>query len=331
MPVILPPVLGRPYVQIDASGASTVLGIDPAKIIALFKAHGAILFRGFGTDVDQFRQFAKQFCPTSVFNESPGRSPIDDINNIYSVDGGTNAFSLHPELAREPWKPDAAFFACFSPPSQGGETTICDGVEVVRQMPDEVRKGLEGRRLFYVKPCWPELLEFWLGAPEPSDTQLSSVPQSCPYEFRRIQGHIVRIFSRPALHRPMFIDELAFGNFLLFARFNNGRRNFPVLDDGQPVSENWLQVIKATGDRLSCAINWQTGDVLMLDNSRFMHGRNAILDSSERRIATYFGYLSFAPANPDEPPDPIWRREDFRPPAPPGFGLAATSGIRATS
>jgi hypothetical protein len=50
-----------------------------------------------------------------------------------------------------------------------------------------------------------------------------------------------------------------------------------------------------------------------------MHGRNAILETSERRIATYFGYLRFAPVNPEEPPDPIWRREDFRPPVPPGF------------
>ena len=319
MPVIHPPAPGRPYVQIDTQRPSTLIDIDPAQVTALIKAHGAILVRGTGADVDQFRQFARHFCPTSVFNESPGRSPIDDANNIHSVDAGTKAFSLHPELAREPWKPDAAFFACFSPPSAGGETTICDGVEIVRQMPDAVRRGLEGRRLFYVKPVWPELLEFWLGTREPSEAQLASPPPSCPYAFRRLGGQIARIFSRPALHKPLFTDDLAFGNFLLFARFNNGNSAFPVLDDGQPVPESWLQAIKATGDRLSCAIDWQAGDVLMLDNSRFMHGRNAIIDSAERQIATYFGYFGFTPVNPEEPPDPIWRREDFRPPVPPQF------------
>ena len=319
MPLIRLPEPGRPHVLIEATGEAGVDEVDPDAIIALFKAHGALLLRGFGADVDQFRTFATQFCATSVFNESPGRSPIDDAANIHSVDGGTNAFSLHPELAREPWKPDAAFFACFSPPSVGGETTICDGVALVRAMPEAVRRGLTGRRLFYVKTTWPELLDYWLGTREPSDAQLAAPPPGCPYEFRRIGGQIGRIFSRPALHKPMFTDDMAFGNFLLFARFNNGRSDFPVLDNGQPVPEDWLQAIKATGDSLSCAINWQAGDVLMLDNSRFMHGRNAILNTAERRIATYFGYLRFAPVNPEEPPDPIWRREDFRPPVPPGF------------
>ena len=128
---------------------------------------------------------------------------------------------------------------------------------------------------------------------------------------------ILRVFSRPALHKPMFIDAPAFGNFLLFARFNNGRPDHPVLDDGHPVPEAWLQAIKETGDRLSFAIGWRPGDVLMLDNTRFMHGRTAIIDPGERLIASYFGYLGFAIPDPEEPADPIWRREDFQPPLPP--------------
>ena len=131
------------------------------------------------------------------------------------------------------------------------------------------------------------------------------------------EGEIVRSFSRPALHRPMFIDAPAFGNFLLFARFNHGRSDHPVLDDGSLVPEAWLQDIKATSDRLSVAIGWQPGDLLMLDNTRFMHGRTAILDPGERVIQTYFGYLRFAIPDPEEPVDAIWRRENFVPPAPP--------------
>jgi hypothetical protein len=115
----------------------------------------------------------------------------------------------------------------------------------------------------------------------------------------------------------MFIDAPAFGNFLLFARFNNNRPNFPLLDDGKPVPEAWLQAIKATGDRLAVEVAWQPGDVLMLDNSRFMHGRTPIVDVSERLIATFFGYLNFAEPDPEEPADALWRRSDFRPPLPP--------------
>lgn len=312
------PAPGRPQVVIEAAGEGSILDLPVAAIVDLYKKHGALLLRGFGVEVDAFQRFARQFCTTSVVNESPGREPIDAEHNVHTVDGGTGAFNLHPELSREPWKPDAAFFACLSPPSRGGQTTICDGVELVRALPDAVRRGLEGRRLLYVKPTWPSLLRYWLGTETPTDRELLNPPTNCPYRFGRYpNGEVVRYFSRPALHKPMFIDAPAFGNFLLFARFNNGRPDHPVLDDGALVPEDWLQAIKAVGDRLAVPIGWQQGDVLMLDNTRFMHGRTAILDAAERRIATFFGYLGFAVHDPEEPADPIWRRENFAPPLPP--------------
>ncbi len=319
MPTVSLPEPGRPHVLIEPEGAQDILAIDPQQVIALYKAHGALLMRGFGSDVERFGRFARQFCATSVINESPGRRALDRGHNVHTVDGGTGAFSFHPELSREPWKPDAAFFACMAAPQRGGATTICDGVALVRALPEAVRRGLEGRRLVYIKPTWPGLLEFWLGTAQPSDKQLLAPPQNCPYLFRRMDGEIVRIFTRPALHRPMFTAEPAFGNFLLFARFNNRRPDFPLLDDLRPVPEPWLQAIQATAQTVGVAIAWRPGDVLMLDNTRFMHGRTAITDPGERMIATFFGYVNFAVPDPEEPPQPLWRQHDFTPPLPPDW------------
>jgi alpha-ketoglutarate-dependent taurine dioxygenase len=320
MPKIHLPEANRSQVVIEPDGEHTVLDIDPALIIDLYKAHGALLLRGFGADVAQFRAFARRFCATAVINESPGRRAIDADATIFSVDGGTGAFALHPELSREPWKPDAAFFACLSPPSRGGATTICDGVALARALPVDLRRALAPRRLLYIMATWPELLDFWLGDPDPSDAMLAApVPSTCPYSFRRIDGQVVRFFTRPVLHKPMFSAEPAFGNFLLFARFTRMRFDFPLLDDGQPVPEAWLQAIKAVGDALTVAVAWQAGDLLMLDNTRFMHGRTPIVDASERLIATFFGYVGFALPNAEEPVDPPWRHADFAPPLPPGF------------
>ena len=279
MPHIHLPVTGRPQVVIEAAEERVIADLDPVAIIDLYKSHGAILFRGFGVDVEHFGRFVLQFCTTSVTNESAGRRAIDADANIHTVDGGVGEFSLHPELSREPWKPDVAFFGCLSAPSCGGRTTICDGVALAREMSEPVRRALADRRLLYVGPTWPSLLEYWLGTVTPTDRQLAVPPEGCPYQFHRYsESGIVRSFSRPALHQPMFIGAPAFGNFLLFARFNHGRPDHPVLDDGSLVPEAWLQDIKATGDRLSVAISWQRGDLLMLDNTRFMHGRTAILD-----------------------------------------------------
>lgn len=308
------PEPGRPYVLVEPAGERRIADAEVSLITDLYKTHGALLLRGFGTDVPQFRDFARGFCPTYVVNESPGRIPIEPENNIHTVDSGVGPFALHSELSREPWRPDAAFFACFTAPARGGATTVCDGVELVRALPEEVRQGLTGRRLLHLKPTWPELLEFWLGSRDPSDQMLANPPSWCPYQFRRIEDSIVCSFSRPALQRPMFIDAPAFANILLFARFTINRRDYPLLDNGEPVPEPWLRAIKRAGDALSAEVKWQSGDVLMLDNTRFMHGRTAIQDANERFIATFFGYLSFAVPDPEEPQNALWRKSDFCPP-----------------
>lgn len=317
MPNIRLPEAGRPYVVLEPSGEKHILDVDRALLIDLYKDHGALLLRAFGADVPQFTSFTQGFCPTHVVNESLGRRPIEPEHNIHTVDPGVRPFPLHSELSREPWRPDVAFFACLSAPKDGSATTVCDGVELARAIPEDVRQALTGRRLLHIMPTWPELLEFWLGASNPGDEALDHPPSWCPYQFRRLDSEIVRYFSRPALHRPMFSDQLAFANFLLFARFKQNRRDFPLLDDGEPVPEPWLQAIKATADALTAPLVWQTGDVLMLDNTRFMHGRTAIRNVGERLIATFFGYLGFAIPDPEEPPNALWRRGNFRPPVPP--------------
>ena len=318
MPQIDHPAPGRPYAVITPTGSEALDAIDPEHIEAAYKAHGALLLRGFGADLDTFRRFARSLCPTAVINESPGRAVLDAANAIQGVDGGTNAFALHPELAREPWKPDAALFGCLAPPGIGGETTLCDGIALAAALPEAVRAGLEGRRLVYIMGVWPELLRFWFDTETPSDALLANPPRPLPYRFWRMpDGRIAREFSRPALHRPMFAEGPAFGNFLLFARFNNGRGNFPLLDDLTPVPEDWLQAMHAAGEALTAKVQWQAGDVLVLDNTRFLHGRRAIADAAARRIATFFGYVRFAEPDAEEMADAPWRRADFRPPLPP--------------
>lgn len=301
--------------MVEARDRAPLSSLDRGEIEPLFREYGALLFRGFFTDLGEFRQFAQNFCPVSVFNDSRNRALLGEQQDVQSVNLGTRPFPLHPELSREPWKPDCAFFYCLKPPRHGGATTICDGVAIVRELPSAIRDAMSGRRLKYVQLAAPAVLDFWLGTTEPSAADLANPPPGCPYSFERVGDQIARIFTRPLLHKPMFTDELAFGNFLLFARYLRGVRNFPLLDDGSIVPDEWVEAVRRVSDRLTVAMDWRAGDLLMLDNSRFMHGRTEVGANDERLIATYFGYLPFAPANSEEPKDPAWRKPGFHPPA----------------
>jgi Taurine catabolism dioxygenase TauD, TfdA family len=275
----------------------------------------AVLVRGFPPGISAFNDFASRFCATSVFNESPDRLLLDDKNNIQSVNLGDDPFPLHPELSRVPWKPDICFFHCITAPEEGGETTFCDGVEIARRLPAEVRSVLEKRSLLYMQHAGPPVLDFWLGTATPSDALLAHPPAQCPYRFRRIGNNVVRFFARPSLHKPLFSDERAFGNFILFARDYLNIDRIPLFEDGSRIPDWIVDAVREAASSITYAVRWRPGDILILDNSRFMHGRRAITDQGDRLIATYFGYLKGVTQGPDEIPNPPWRHANFRPPS----------------
>lgn len=302
-----------PLLVVHGSGG-TPMDVPAETIEALFKRHGALLLRGFDLDVGTFRQFAEQICETSVFNESPNRAVLDAESRIQSVDLGTEAFPLHPELSREPWRPDICLFACFEASRHGGQTTVCDGIELVKQLPPELVAAMMPRSIFYFQLASPDALEFWLGTASPTSAQLQHPPKDCPYFFIEDGGRVIRGFGRPLLQKPFFSDEPAFANFLLFARDYRKVDNFPVLEDGSSVPDAWMASVREASARITYDVSWQVGDLLILDNSRFMHGRRAITDPDHRKIASYFGYASFTPRLAFEPADPPWRRENFKAP-----------------
>jgi alpha-ketoglutarate-dependent taurine dioxygenase len=309
MAIISDPISGTPYALImPEKPGESMLSIDESTVKDKYKQHGAILFRGFDFDIDIFGSLTKKFCASAAFNRSEDREVLNEKSRIQTVNLGVKEFPLHPELSREPWKPDVCFFASLKDRAEGGETVICDGVEIVRRMSPEIHQALESRRLLYQQPMRRDEMQLWLNTDDPSDEELQNPPAHCPFSFNVSSNKaIIRQFSRPALHTPMFTDELAFGNFLFFAWFGLGVRNFPTFEDGSTVPVSLLEQIKAIADEITCPIAWQRNDLVMIDNTRFMHGRRKVVHPESRLIATYFGYLNFAIPGEEEPRNAIWR------------------------
>lgn len=300
------------YVTVTPENAGeSLLSLDQDMIKNHYKEYGAILFRGFNFDVDTFKSFTSYFCGSTVSNESPGRKTIDPDSNIQTVNTGSQAFSLHAELARVPWKPDICFFGCIVPPSNGGETTLCDGIEIVNHMPENMVNILRYKRILYQKISPESSINYWYGATNPSDEELKNPPRTCPYMLRRnVNGDVILNYITTFFHKPIFSEKAAFGNFLLFSRYMFEDRTFPTFVDGDIIDDEIAETIKDVSDKLTVAINWQKNDLVMVDNSRMMHGRNTINDANERVILTSFGYINFGEQSLNEPIDSPWRAAD---------------------
>ena len=281
--------------------------LNNEEIKDIYKVHGALLFRGFELNSDELAAIARRFCTHSVLNRSPGRATIAQASGIQYVDPGLRPFPLHPEMSLLPWKPDICWFGCLNPPTMGGETTICDGIEIVDLLPPDIFNAYASRHLMYVTKAEKSSLRFWLGTEEPSDEELATPPKDCPFSYARPGRSVLEIFTTPALHRPMFSNRLAWGNFLFFGRYGQGLRNFPTFADGTEVSDELVDAVKQVADKLERPIKWRKNDLLMLDNTRFLHGRREIARVDKRLIMSCFGYLNFARPGEEEPLNAKWR------------------------
>lgn len=309
MVTISPPEIERVYVTVNPESGDELGSIDPARIVDAFRQHGAILFRGFGFELETLNAFTHQFCSRFVFNASAGRDVISSDGATQTVNLGNSAFPLHPELSRVPWRPDIAWFACVEPPAAAGETLVCDGSAIADQLPAPIRDAVADRNLLYKEHTAVEVFTDWLGLPPPDEAMLARLSERSPFRFTMEDGAIYRSFFAPFLQQPLFSDRRAFANFLLFARLGLKNPYFPTYGDGSVIPDTVVEEIATVSARLTLAHRWQMGDILMLDNSRFMHGRNQVHDPSKRVIWTQFGYSSFLDAN-DPRHGEIWRHTD---------------------
>ncbi len=70
------------------------------------------------------------------------------------------------------------------------------------------------------------------------------------------------------------------------------------MSSGKVVPEKFIDEIKQVAEEITVDHSWQQGDVVMVDNVRFMHGRRAFEEGDPRDILTIqtaranFGYSS---------------------------------------
>jgi len=282
--------------------------LDYDEVLEVYRRHGAILFRGFRWSVQDFDTFGKRFCSSFVSNKSAGRRKVTSDQRVQTVDMGGTFLPLHPEMSREPWKPDVAFFACVKPPRKAGETSLCDGVALANSLRAETREFLENTTLLYTQPSTRKVCELWLDIDDPDEEKLKNHQDSWPFVFSLDKnGNFVRTYAIPALHKPLFSDEKAYGNYIVVARFLHNIRNFPTLGDGSEIPEELCHELRDAGLSLSVAHKWQKRDILMVDNTRFMHAREQIINPEKRIILTQFGFLRDAPVTPEEFAAQRWR------------------------
>jgi alpha-ketoglutarate-dependent taurine dioxygenase len=300
---------GPVLMQLGASPRST----DPAEwvaahageIEALLCRRGAVLLRGVGVDdVAAFKAVLNALGArlAEYVERSTPRSRLEGrifTSTEYPSDA---EIPLHNESSYSLDWPRRIFFCCLQPAAQGGQTSLVDSRRVYALLDPAVREGFVRRQVLYARNygqgvdlTWqeafqtvePEVVEercrrsaiecTWLDGGRTLRTRqvrpaaLVHTPSDARVWFN--QAHLFHVSSLSPETRTALVE--------LFEP--EGLPRHAWYGDGGAIEDGALAEIRRAYAAARVLVEWQRGDVLLLDNLFYAHGRLPF--TGTRRIA----------------------------------------------
>lgn len=265
--------------------------------------YGAIVLRGFGiADSDQFDRLIRAFdWPNFTYSESLSNAVRRNrTERVFTANEAPSSVSiyLHHEMAQTPVYPSRLLFFCQQAAASGGATPICRSDLLLSRLrhscPDFVDAcEALGVRYSQTMPAEEDLNSgqgrSWRSTLSVTDRQQAEQRlQKLGYrwDWQRDDGLRVTTPVLPAVRTLSSGTKVFFNQLIAAYRGWQDARNQAdksiCLGDGSAIDVNAMGTAIALADELTFDIDWQTGDVVLLDNFLVMHGRRTF--SGERRV-----------------------------------------------
>jgi alpha-ketoglutarate-dependent taurine dioxygenase len=272
---------------VTTRGPIDALTSRAAELRGLLDETGVLLVRGGTVDPGALARFTSAFMARPLVYGGM-RVRVSEDDHVQLAESGQQAIGLHAEMAYTPVRPDLCVFACERPASANGETTIGDGVAILRDIPTNIVEELERKRIKYVRTYQAAHWQRMFGVSELSQLEpVLKVMTGFDYAVGP-SGELFSAFTTdPVVDGP---GGRAFANSLNnIAGFGNPRGFYSVYGDDSDLTAETRAVLDRVHVAHTRAVAWEPGDVLMIDNWRVLHGRTAFEDPG-RRILAMFGY-----------------------------------------
>ncbi|WP_437814900.1 TauD/TfdA family dioxygenase [Sorangium sp. So ce1078] len=268
--------------------------LDRSSVMEMLADAGFILLRGFATSLDEFSRLVRRTSERITLD--PARSLHGGV--AQKVDAGLDAIGLHCENGNSPFMPHLCWFFCERAAAIGSETTVCDGYRVWDALAPAAQRAFLDRDIVYSRHVdaakWKSFVYHSLqGKKAIEDIGLQDLLSLADAEHGTViracaGGSIYYEFQVPAARKTLFSDRIAFANSILGPSYNYEKPRI-TFADREPIPPSLMSEVVRVTEAMTVDIAWQNGDVLLIDNTRVMHGRRAILDPGR----TIYNALSF--------------------------------------
>jgi len=254
---------------------------------------GWTLLRGFDTDLVSFSDLIHSLSERLTFD--PARESVSEA--AQKVDAGCEPVGLHIENGNTPIPPETVAFYSALSASHGAQTTVCDGHAVYQALPSRLRERLEQpytMTRYLPEVVWRTYIAQNLQFDDAGDVTVAHLQRfidSIPgqqYSLREDQG-IDYTLTLNAIRSDNRANTPAFANALLGPSYNY---ETPVyrFADGEEFNAELLEELSSLCEQHIEEVQWQDGDIVIIDNKRCMHGRRAIpVDLSQRKLYIAMG------------------------------------------
>ena len=262
------------------------------EIMDELNAKGAVIFEEFISSLDHFIEFSDRFTKAYVpyvGGANNGRATVG--KSVYTVTEPSMKMPipLHGEMYYSNMRPDLLWFYCVTPPVANGETTLCDGRAIYENLTPAIRQAFEAQDVVYIRnfseKVWQNVYQ---------TDKISDVKDFCKANKQSLtvhpDGSITTRFQASAIVTApggkAFINSVM--TFAAQEYIGGSKESQIRWADGSELDMAMIWEVKAIADGLTVAHPWKAGDLIMVDNTRVMHGRRAFKDD-QRNIVVRLG------------------------------------------
>ena len=267
-----------------------IFNIKKNFIIDNISSSGVLLFRGFSIDMGIFSDYIHK--NSSKVSLDPARVFAD--KNVQKVDAGFDSVGLHLENAATPNVPDFIWFYCKKAAKKGSETTFCDGHDVLSQLSESTRQLFKNKKIRYSRRVPEQLWKKYVAYEAENVTNPNDVTLDTLEKFSsKIKDLSYSINSDNSINLSLCVSAIktskfsgleSFANSILGPSYNY-EKPLITFEDGTKIADELLEEIKLQTERCTHEIQWEDNDIVVIDNTRVMHGRRAIEDPKRELFA----------------------------------------------
>ena len=263
------------------------------KIIEEFELNGIVKFKAIHTNIKEITSFIDSFT-MSYSNDALRRNTRFNNTKIKDVDSGFQAIKLHSETSFSPAQPEIIWFYCVRPPEDGsGKTTICDGLELWENFSASTKTFFLENPVkyklkipFHLNTKHKGKKKWYLGEPGVSNCFLN-------YD----KGIIEFEYTKYAVQKSRYPGKLCFANHLLVSLNSESQLLKRTIAGNNRLPNEVNKEVLLKSKEITKKINWSPNELLMIDNLRFMHGREKIINKKRDIVNIQTKTASFGYGN----------------------------------